>query len=239
MGSQICKYFGSCFYPLEGTLTSTDNTGQFSVFTVGTPQYFSIQTASLWFGMIGHCKYCLCSLSTPSIWTQEHSRRQASHGSFPFSIFIHQGLFHFSSHQQTKEPFWNILVLTERKGKKIWQIITWRGTCLHIFPSQSLRCSDICAWGLKRIRARNKNPGRSAEQLFGYTHALTLCPPFLPSFRDADAERRWERKLHASWGLAIGAELQMQSVTCLVSTSGKRQGYDQIRPDEEAFKGWF
>lgn len=118
MGSQICKYFGSCFYPLEGTLTSPDNTGQFSVFTVGTPQYFSIQTASLWFGMIGHCKYCLCSLSILSIWTQEHNRRQASHGSFPFSIFIHHGLFHFSTHQQTKEPFWNILVLIERKGKK-------------------------------------------------------------------------------------------------------------------------
>lgn len=127
----------------------------------------------------------------------------------------------------------------KEKEKKIWQIITWRGTCLHIFPSQSLRCSDICARGLKRIRARNKNPGRSAEQLFGYTHALTLCPPFLPSFRDADAERWWERKLHASWGLAIGAGLQMQSVACLVSTSGKRQGYDQIRPAEEAFKGWF
>lgn len=118
MGSQICKYFGSCFCPLEGTLTSTDNTRQFSVFTVGTPQYFSIQTASLWFGMIGHCKYCLCSLSILSIWTQEHNRHQASHGSFPFSIFIHHGLFHFFSHQQTKEPFLEYSCAHRKERKK-------------------------------------------------------------------------------------------------------------------------
>lgn len=46
-GSQLCKYFGSCFYSLEGPLTRTDNTGQFSVFIVDTPLYFSIQALNL------------------------------------------------------------------------------------------------------------------------------------------------------------------------------------------------
>lgn len=118
--------------------------------------------------MIGHCKYCLCSLSILSIWTQEHNRRQASHGSFPFSIFIHHGLFHFSTHQQTKEPFWNILVLIERKGKKkSGKLSLSEG---HVFTSSPLKVEGVLIYVLEVLKESErgiKTRGAQQSSCFG------------------------------------------------------------------------